>query len=80
MALDVEQQWADWNEWKNRQVTNLLNPQKINDTARQIISIWETTLKKPIVVYTRTSFVEEFAKPMEGWLAKYPALAGVLSL
>jgi lysozyme len=72
VALDVEQQWADWNEWKNRQVTNLLSPQKIDDTARQIITIWETTLKKPVVVYTRTSFIEEFAKPMEDWLPKYP--------
>jgi len=72
VALDVEQQWADWNEWKNRQVTNLLTPQKISDTAGQIIATWEAALKCPIVVYTRTSFVEEFAKPMEGWLAQYP--------
>ncbi|HTX78683.1 MAG TPA: glycoside hydrolase family 25 protein [Longilinea sp.] len=71
VAADVEQQWADWNEWKNRRVTNLLSPQKISDAAKQIISIWEAALKMPVVIYTRTSFVEEFAKPMESWLAKY---------
>jgi lysozyme len=72
VAVDVEQQWADWNEWKNRQVTKLLTPQKISDTASRIIAAWKAKLKTPIVVYTRTSFVEEFAKPMGGWLAKFP--------
>lgn len=72
VALDLEQQWASWQEWRDGNITKLLSPDKISNCARGILNYWEGKIKKPLIVYTRASFITEFAKPVAKWLSKYP--------
>ncbi len=72
LALDVEQHWADWAQWSKGNITNFLSPQKISDCARSIIKVWESKQDKPVVIYTRASFVNSYAAPMQAWLPQYP--------
>lgn len=70
-ALDVEQQWSNWQQWRDGNITQVLSPDKISNCARGILNFWEGKIKKPLVVYTRASFISEYAKPATTWLSKY---------
>jgi GH25 family lysozyme M1 (1,4-beta-N-acetylmuramidase) len=87
ICLDVEQYWSDWSGWpaqpiRPRKRKSLkkpvrqpyrLNPFRISQNARTVASLIRKELpEKPLVIYTRTSFVEEYARPMTGWLGEYP--------
>ncbi len=79
-ALDFEQYWADWNEWPGK-IKKLLSPAKISKagsiTAATILNGSRSVShiaagKMKMLVYTRASFIHDYALPAIGWLADYP--------
>ncbi|HWQ46787.1 MAG TPA: GH25 family lysozyme [Longilinea sp.] len=72
LAADMEQQWASWQEWQNRNITQLLSPTQISENGRQIVGYWRQRSQLPVVVYTRTSFITNYAQPALSWLKDYP--------
>lgn len=79
-SLDFEQYWADWSEWPAR-IQKRLSPQVISRagqlTANAIrdglrFSGYPAAAKKKLVVYTRASFVHDYAAPALEWLVNYP--------
>lgn len=85
LAVDVEQQWADWQEWQDGKITQLINPNRISYTSAKIISVLETRTAAPVVIYTRGSFIWEYARPMINWIgekqtwyAQYPYKKGIV--
>jgi len=72
LAIDMEQQWASWQEWRDGNITQILSPTRISDCAAGFVNFLEGKVKKPLLVYTRASFVSEYAKPAANWLTKYP--------
>lgn len=71
-ACDVEQQWADWQEWANGKITKYIPPQAISDNAKNVLAYWDDRLKQKTVLYTRTSFINSYARPMLKWCGNYP--------
>jgi lysozyme len=72
MALDVEQHWADWAEWKKGKITKILSPNLISNNVREMAIYLQGKLSKPVVIYSRKSFIEQYAKPALTWLNQYP--------
>lgn len=72
VALDVEQQWADWAEWKKGKIKKLVSPDKISSCAHEMAIYLKERLQKPVLIYTRTSFINQYAKPALAWLNQYP--------
>lgn len=72
VAADVEQFWADWQEWSQGNITKYLSPDAISNNARAILSYWDKNLKVPTILYSRASFVHGFARPMLSWVCNYP--------
>lgn len=81
-VADMEQHWADWNEWRQGKVTKILSPDRINKNGQTILNYWNQNLKVRTVLYTRGSFVREYAKSAAWvcgyplWLAHYPYASG----
>lgn len=71
-AADVEQQWASWSEWRQHNVTSILSPDVISRNAKTIISYWDQRLSVKTLIYTRASFITEYARPMIQWVCGYP--------
>ncbi len=71
ISADVEQQWADWKEWSSGKVTKILSPTVISQNAKGILDIWAKRTKVPLVVYSRASFINTYAKSAQSWLPKY---------
>ncbi|MEW6180236.1 MAG: glycoside hydrolase family 25 protein [Chloroflexota bacterium] len=71
-AVDVEQYWADWREWSSRNITRLVPPGQISRCARQVSEGIARRTGKPTLIYTRTTFVQAYAAPMQDWLAEWP--------
>lgn len=86
-AVDVEQHWADWTEWRSGYITKKLGPKLISISSHQLASdIREMTGKKTLI-YSRASFVKEYASDMaiwlrdwDLWLAHYPYKPGRVSV
>lgn len=72
LSADVEQQWADWKEWSNGRVTKIVSPAVISQNAKAVVDACMKSTKAPVVVYTRASFINTYAKPAQSWLSKYP--------
>jgi len=72
LALDVEQHWQDWSEWRQGRITHMIPPQAISQCAQQIACHWRRESKVPVIIYTRASFIYTFAAPASAWLAEYP--------
>jgi lysozyme len=70
-AVDVEQHWQDWLEWERRCVSKIVSPERISQcalgTAREI----KAASGLPTLIYTRASFVREYAAPMLAWLPEW---------
>lgn len=71
-ACDVEQQWADWQEWSNGNITKFIAPQTISASARNILAYWDDRIPQKTVLYTRKSFIDGYAAPMKKWAGNYP--------
>lgn len=72
LALDVEQHWASWREWEQRHVMRLLSPARISQVAQAIAQRVRAATGLPVLIYTRVSFIAEFARPMLTWLGAWP--------
>ena len=86
-ALDVEQYWADWSEWRKGYITKKLGAATISVSSHQLAKDLRNLLGKKTVIYTRASFVKEYApimqvwlKEWDLWLAHYPYRAGRISV
>ena len=86
-ALDVEQQWASWEEWSKHAITKKISGKVISQTSEQFGKRMRSMTGKPVLIYTRTSFVDEHAPEMKAWLpgwdtwlAYYPYRPGRVSL
>lgn len=72
VSADVEQFWADWQEWSAGSISKYLSPDVISSNAYNILNYWKTNLPVPSVLYSRASFVHGFARPMLNWVANWP--------
>ncbi|PKO16799.1 MAG: hypothetical protein CVU39_06165 [Chloroflexi bacterium HGW-Chloroflexi-10] len=72
LAVDVEQYWQDWEEWKVQRVTKKFSGKKISDSALQLANLVKSKFGKETLIYTRASFVKEYAPEMETWLPDWP--------
>ena len=86
-ALDVEQYWADWTEWRTGVITKKLGATTISVSSHQLATDIRNFSGKKTVIYTRASFVKEYAPSMQVWLkdwdlwlAHYPYRVGRVSL
>lgn len=86
-AIDVEQQWASWVEWSKHEIVNKISGRVISQTSEQLGKRIRALTNKKVLIYTRTSFVDEHAPEMkawlpgwETWLAHYPYRPGRVSL
>lgn len=70
-VADVEQNWTDWAEWRNKKITKIIPAQRISDNARIILEYWKKHIDKTLVVYTRASFINYYAAIASSWLPKY---------
>ncbi len=71
-ALDVEQYWQDWAEWQRHKVISRLSPERISQSALAAAEGLRARLNKPVLIYTRSSFIQEYALPMLHWLPDWP--------
>jgi len=71
-ALDVEQHWQSWQEWARNQVVQRVLPRRISTVAREAAEAVRAATDKQVVMYTRSSFVQEYALPMQAWLPEWP--------
>jgi GH25 family lysozyme M1 (1,4-beta-N-acetylmuramidase) len=71
IAADVEQFWTDWTEWMNQTVTKMISPDTISNTAKTILTYWSQQSTLPEILYSRATFVQEYAQPMLKWISKY---------
>lgn len=88
LCLDVEQYWSDWNKWSNQSnvvasgkrkgarkppLPPRISPSRISQNARTVAALIRKEYpEKRLVIYTRTSFVLQYARPMLNWLPEYP--------
>lgn len=87
LSLDVEQYWADWAEWRTGYITKKLGATTISVTSQQLATDMKNVFGKKTLIYTRASFVKEYAASMQVWLkdwdlwlAHYPYKAGRVSV
>jgi len=71
-ALDVEQHWQSWQEWARNQIVQRVPPERISRAAHEAAVAVRAATDKPVVIYTRPSFVQEYAQPMLAWLPEWP--------
>jgi len=86
-SLDVEQYWADWEEWRQQYITKRIGAATISVSSQQLATEIKRITGKPTLIYTRASFVKEHAPRMQDWiknwdlwLAHYPYKPGRVSL
>jgi len=78
LAVDVEQEWADWNEWRRlrrgeiSRLTQFIKPDRISASALAVVEYLRSKTTKPVLIYTRCTFVMEYAAPMLRWIGNWP--------
>lgn len=72
VVADVEQHWTDWNEWRGKNITKIIPPQRVSDNAKHVVEYWKDKVTAPIIIYTRATFIDYYAAPASAWLPKYP--------
>ncbi len=75
--IDVEQEWADWNEWLlavqgRGRITKFIPPARISESAFNIVRYIGQNCNLPLAIYTRVSFLNDYAAPMFTWVQRYP--------
>jgi GH25 family lysozyme M1 (1,4-beta-N-acetylmuramidase) len=85
-ALDVEQYWSDWSAWPSSPKVGY-TPRRISDSAQTIARMIRVQSNKPVIIYTRPTFIMDYAAPMLEWIhtfptwyATYPYKAGLETL
>lgn len=76
ICLDVEQH-TPWPLKKRGEVagktkTASYSARVISECARELAALLAGSLTLPVVIYTRVSFIVEYARPMLDWLPAYP--------
>lgn len=71
-ALDVEQHWQSWAEWARHQIVQHIPPERISSVAHEAGVALRAATDKQVIIYTRPSFVQEYARPMQSWLPEWP--------
>lgn len=71
-ALDVEQQWKDWKEWSDHAITQVYDPARISSVAAEAMKELRSRVAKPVMLYTRASFIKDYAQPMDAWVHQWP--------
>lgn len=69
--VDVEQFWQDWAEYRAKNVTKFISPERINQNAKAVISRVNKTIS-PTVLYSRYSFIVDHARGMLEWIRDWP--------
>lgn len=72
LAVDVEQYWQDWREWQAGQVQKRIPGEQISERAVALAERLSAWCRKPVLIYTRASFVAEHAPQMAAWLPDWP--------
>ena len=62
------------NKWIRKQAAVSVNfsPRQISDCAEKMAQLLQARAELPLVIYTRVSFIVEYARPMLAWLKDYP--------
>ncbi len=68
-AADVEQYWADWQEYFDKKVTKFVSPKRISENGLSMAQGMQKVTGKRTLIYTRATFVLGFAWPMLNWLS-----------
>ncbi len=72
ICVDVEQNWIDWSKPRDDPL-NSYSPNQIDDCVNYFLLTTNAAIKeKWNVIYTRTSFINEWCRPMLTWLPDYP--------
>ena len=86
-AADVEQYWISWQEWLDRNIQQIVRPERISENARVLAEGMAKVTGKKVLIYTRATFVQQYAQPMlkwmagwDLWLAHYPYPRGRATL
>ncbi len=72
LALDVEQYWQNWDLSKRALKENHFSAQQISRRSLELAQLLRDTWQKPVLIYTRASFVHEYALDMKNWLRQWP--------
>lgn len=72
LAVDMEQFWASWVEYFERDITTLLSGEEISDSAYGVASYLVKNSGLPVIIYTRASFVADRAPQAAAWLPNFP--------
>ena len=72
LAIDIEQYWASWDEYFIGDIKIIIPPANISDRARWLVEEAHSLFKKPIIVYTRDSFIRSWSPQMSIWAKQHP--------
>jgi GH25 family lysozyme M1 (1,4-beta-N-acetylmuramidase) len=72
LVIDLEQYWADWQEWSLHNIHQTLDSERISNSARAVAERLKAQSALPVVIYSRASFIEQYAQPANAWLPNYP--------
>ncbi len=70
--MDLEQYWLDWREWQQGTASRRVPGQQISERAHALAELAHDWCQKPVVIYTRASFVAEYAPQAASWLGNWP--------
>jgi len=71
-ALDVEQYWQSWQEWTEHRIVRVIHEDRISACAREAAELLRQRCGRQVLIYTRASFVQTYAEPMQDWLPDWP--------
>lgn len=72
LALDVEQYWQNWEMSKRALKENHFSAALISRRSLEMAQLVRETWQKPVLIYTRASFVHDYALDMQTWLRHWP--------
>jgi lysozyme len=72
LALDVEQYWSNWYEWQTGRISQRHPERLISERALACAQLMRDQFRKAVLIYTRASFVKEYAPQMSEWLGEWP--------